>query len=623
MTSLLARGASTTLALAVAFASGCAQAPPSGPESAGRLDVNISALTLSGVSNANYTLEVLNEDGETVFSITLDSAQYGAGASASYVGTCDASDPNLDGHAENTVQLTVNGLDDTGGTPIPVDRWQNPTATGPLERVVDCVENTDVPVTFDIAILRAANQGFFDIAVDFDDLFCSAKADCEYAPGQPITLLHDASGARAQTLVMGFACTGGADSDTHLYWQSVAITCDGQSYDLAAAMSANARGNQGALGGLVFQHAYYFGHEQLGTYDKLYFDLAIGLDVAELGVNGHTACTLDAVATMSDGPLTGGETPAGSAWPIVTWTIPINVGSATTLACTRHPLNGGNGLATSYTPLAAPEAMRFEVDNDAGTVSVTDLSPPALPGAPIAGPWITPEVTLDRLQIFSADTLQLVWSRDAAQQATPAAHVVLLDAGGTIIAYASSAAAGSGGTATFGLCAGGSQTAAVGDVFTVGVIADAEFNSDCAVMNASATVLRQQPMLVSGTGMVGDYVTISSATIQASFADRVDLVFSQTSAQANFGTQPDLHLAFVAPDGTVLSFTNILLTGGTARSGTMQQFFNCPGSVNPVAGSAYALVGVDAAAIPASPIADICQGIADATEYFRMGIIVQ
>ena len=480
-------------------------------------------------------------------------------------------------------------------------------------------------MTFDIAILRAAQQGFFDIAVNFDDLFCSAKADCEYATNDPIKLLHATSGDRAQTLVMGLACTGGAGSDTHLYWQHVDITCGGQSYDLAAAMAASAPGNQGALGGLVFQHAYYFGSEQLGTYDKLFFDLAVGLDLDLLGVSGNTDCSLTATATVSDGALIGGQTPAGATWPIITWDIPINAGAATTLACTRHPLNGGNGLATAYTTLSSPEPMRFEVDNDAGAVTVTDLSPPGPPAAPIAGPYILPEVTIGRLEIFSTDTLRAVWSRDTAQQATPVAHIVLLDGAGDIIAAASAATSGISGTVTFNLCAGGAQTAAVGDIFTVGVIDDTDYDSDCAVMNASATLVAQQDMVVSGGAYAGSYVTLVSLAVTPGFNNRFNLAWTRDSTQSNFDGGPALHLAMVSPDGTAAAYGNTHIAG--AGSGTIIEFYTCPGAFGTAnVGQAYTVAGFDHFLYfpqGAYTAQDACDAVEAAPKLFNAGMIAQ
>jgi len=41
-------------------------------------------------------------------------------------------------------------------------------------------------------VVRAANQGFFDVAVSFDDIFCAAKFDCENADHTPLELLFDA-----------------------------------------------------------------------------------------------------------------------------------------------------------------------------------------------------------------------------------------------------------------------------------------------------------------------------------------------------------------------------------------------------------------------------------------------
>ena len=157
--------------------------------------VNLAALSLANVGDVVWDVEVVNgtsASAQVVWQRRLTSSAYGDGAgSASYVGPCDAS------VGANTVRVWVVGLYDAPvsaaaagqfnsgstaapgavtGTALP---FRNPTTpAAPLTRAVTCVENSDVPVNFDVTLMRPADQGFFDVAVNFNAIFCSAKKLC-------------------------------------------------------------------------------------------------------------------------------------------------------------------------------------------------------------------------------------------------------------------------------------------------------------------------------------------------------------------------------------------------------------------------------------------------------------
>lgn len=111
----------------------------------------------------------------------------GAGGALSYVGPCDAdgqADPgDADGERMNSVTVWFDGLYGASGgyiDPNGTQGWQNPCVDAAGAEVgctldVLCEENADARVAFDFTVMREANQGFFDIAVSFEDVFCSAK----------------------------------------------------------------------------------------------------------------------------------------------------------------------------------------------------------------------------------------------------------------------------------------------------------------------------------------------------------------------------------------------------------------------------------------------------------------
>ena len=325
-----------TLTFVASVIAGCVGSTPT-PEHAGRrVAVEVAPLSLTGISDATYTLTVLNDDDDVVWSRQLTSIAYGDGAgSVSYVGPCDAeANPN-------TVQLVVDELRDADGALTAGVDYMNPAPSGaPLTLDAVCSEGGDVAVAFEISFARAARQGFFDVAVELDDVFCSAKLDCEDGEGQPLRLLHDADGVRSPTAVFAFACTGGAGADTHLYLSDLRVDCGGDVLTLDPSLGP---GKLSVVTGSGLPNAHLFdalvtrGDEQLGTYAKRYWNVALGLE----DVSG---CALSATGTASDGALTDGATPAGAIWPYIAWD------QADLGGCTRHALNGADGVvAVEYT----------------------------------------------------------------------------------------------------------------------------------------------------------------------------------------------------------------------------------------------------------------------------------
>ncbi len=327
------------------------------------LEIAVTPLTLPGITNACYDLTVTNGLGATVWSRTqVCSTQYGDGEGAiTYIGTCDASP----GAEQTTVALTLTSLS-TGvpAAPLPVDSYANPCPAGaPCTQTAVCKENADVKITFDIAIMRDAKQGFFDIAVNFDDVFCSAKFDCAAADllfnpfVQPV--------ARDTTAVLGFACTAGAQQPTFMHMSDVVITCDGGATTITLNPNDPAGpGNLGprnASGDFVYEHATYYGDEFPGNtagIEKCYWNMAIGLWEDRLA--GHTGCTLTARATASSQQLVAGTTPANTVWPVVTFTIPLTLDENNRLACGSNAMDAvGSGVTTDYSPITGAQFAHF------------------------------------------------------------------------------------------------------------------------------------------------------------------------------------------------------------------------------------------------------------------------
>jgi hypothetical protein len=370
---------------------------PTGP----RVAIGTSPLTLIGVSNACYRLTVQNGAAQTVWQkANVCADDYGDGRGAiSYIGPCDAQ--LVDGDPqENTVRLELEDLYDSStdspGGPIDRDTYQNPCGhldngnndgAGPCELAFECRENQDVAVEFNVTIMRSANQGFFDIAVNFEDIFCSAKLDCSYPDGNPIELLFDPStNERGQTAVVALACTAGPDSasGTVLHMQPIGVKCGDVELELDPTAGP---GNVWTASNpdpdpedAIWQYAVYRDNELLpcgeGSCQKVYWNVAIGFDPS-------ADCKVKLTATAS-GPdtMTGNYTPDNATYPVITYSVPLSTTTTTdngavTKLCGQNPLNGeGSGVSTGYTPVGTPAFFCYTFDGQV-TTAAEDCHPAA------------------------------------------------------------------------------------------------------------------------------------------------------------------------------------------------------------------------------------------------------
>ena len=318
------------------------------PIDGGRVAVSVAPLSLPGVTDAEYTVTVRdapNGGGEVVWTKDVTSSAYGdGGGSLSLVGPCDA-DAGI-----NTITLELTALRDGAGI-LPTSDYMNPT---PVSLEAACAPNADVAVTFDLTVARRAQQGFFDVAVSFGDVFCSAKLDCLDDDGGDLELLHDPdSHARDLTAVIGFACTGSVTGATWLYMNDPVVSCTGLAPDLVT-VDASGQGNldldaapNANPGGYLFAASVFKGAE--GLANTAYWNISLGLREAAFGAAGD--CTLTLRATASDQELPqepgGFPLPAGSVYPVIDWSVPLS--SATGRECERHEVNAtDSGVETHY-----------------------------------------------------------------------------------------------------------------------------------------------------------------------------------------------------------------------------------------------------------------------------------
>jgi len=364
-------GPAAAAGLALTLLASCAQSP--GAPSGAALSLTVAALDLPGITNARYSLRVENGSDETVVDVELTADVYGDGAGGlSYVAPCDADDN------DNTVTLELLALYEgaAGTTPIDVSRYQNP---GPVDQTVTCLADADVAVDFDISILRQANQGFFDIAVELDQVFCSAKLDCEKSPGVPLELLTDDDGTRGPTAVLGFACTAdiSGGGETVQYLDDVGVSCGGGANSVTLDPAAGpgqldlADADQATVVGTnpLFAAAVYRGTEQLG-FDKQYWNVALGLD-------GLADCALTTTGLATRGALDDGTTPANAVVPYLSWSVTLTDGSGA-VACRQHPVNTSScpssGVCTVYTDFASPVAFGAYFDGSVADAVAPDYA---------------------------------------------------------------------------------------------------------------------------------------------------------------------------------------------------------------------------------------------------------
>ncbi len=376
-----------------------AKTPSSGPS----LTIAVAPLNLPAVGRICYDVRVSDGptlsdpavwsrgtpglNGGTMDAAALCSSSFGngTGGDITFVGACVASPPDAgQNYRTNSVTLWIDGVYDASNTyisPTGSDGWQNPCPTpGGCTLTAACRENADTLVEFNLTILRQANQGFFDIGVNFEDIFCSAKVDCRDASGSPLKLLFKpGTSTRDTTVVSALACTAGPGSavSTVLYRDALTLTCPGSApVQLDVRGKGNAWTTDPTPTDAVFQYAVYAGQESLTCSGqpckKQYWNVALGLDLAQAN-----NCTLTSTMTASNGTLSSFTTPSASTYPYISISVPLTTTTSgtTSLACTSNPLNGaGSGVTTSYTSVATPEVFDYEFDGT--TFRQRQVAPP-------------------------------------------------------------------------------------------------------------------------------------------------------------------------------------------------------------------------------------------------------
>ncbi len=375
------------------------------------LVLSVGALYMPGIDAACYDVRVSGAVGQVwqlgdpevaasagdTRTICSDRHGSGSGGDIAYVGVCDAtvegdSDPQREG-VQNEVTLWVDGIYTVAdGEYIAITSgWQNPCDAAGCTIGFDCRENADTAVGFDFTILRQGNSGFFDIVVEFDDIFCSAKVDCRYVNETPetsddpvIRLVRGVDGGdKLPTAVFAIACSAGAGDEgtTRLYLSDIAIDCVGEADDSVVPVDVADLAFSDDPAGVVAQADVSLGEENLVAEDKLYWGVAVGLapadDSAQLApLFAARECTLSVSGTASSGDVDLALAGVNVSYPYIRAAVQLT-DSAGNLVCTQHPVNGGNGLSTVYSSLdGLPAEIVWEmVQAPLGRVTVAPYVP--------------------------------------------------------------------------------------------------------------------------------------------------------------------------------------------------------------------------------------------------------
>jgi|GEM_PF-3338049 len=185
----------------------CGDAGPSTtaiPEGEGRVALTVAPFELPEVDAVLYRLVVEAASGNAMQTVVAKNGVLSDGpkGALTWIAPCDASGPNGELAAQVTVEVLQ--LQDEDGQPVEA------MLPPPLVKQFTCRNGRDTPVQFDISVMRPARSGFTDLIVDIDEVFCSAKADCD-----PELITND-TGVRGVGLVTGLACTANTLGDPDL-----------------------------------------------------------------------------------------------------------------------------------------------------------------------------------------------------------------------------------------------------------------------------------------------------------------------------------------------------------------------------------------------------------------------
>jgi len=347
----------------------------------------------------------------------------GPGGAWSYVAPCDGSE----GNTSHTVTVWFEGI--TSGTQTtgilrPEVDYQDPCdgATG-CSVTVGCVPNADVPVDFNFTLMRNAQQGFFDVAVNFDDVFCSAKLDTCHTTGEKIRLVFDTAetvtcpwgtgsaygglgflentadgnganpdgcnvdgtpffiqaggsippvnpgvsfpnpnlGERIDTLVAAVACTAGAGVgvETTMTMSRARLIC-ADGTNIEVDLSTLTRQGNHELEGVPF--AVTFGNESLPNANKVFTTLAFG-------IGDRGPCSFGWQVLPTDGPFVPPTSAGYHSLGYVNFEGNGLGGGPTD--CDQHGLNDGSEVVgTMYTGVQGvdPRSFTTEIEQSAPTL---------------------------------------------------------------------------------------------------------------------------------------------------------------------------------------------------------------------------------------------------------------
>jgi cysteine-rich repeat protein len=250
------------------------------PSPQGEFSLSVAPLSLPRAHGATWDLHLETSNGlgawTTVF--TRSNTENGNGGSMTFIGACPAGPNRL------TVKLV--SVRDADNNLIPV------VIPPPAVREFTCLENQDVLLEFDITVMAEADQGFFDIAINYEDVFCSAKVDC-----QPALSFHPETGQRTATLVTGLTCSAGQGGDgenVYIALRDAFMCCSSGTRVACTALQQTVRpgvlgtqvyeGEAIALGGLYLNTTWTIDTEFLTETDGECFFTAMGfVNTAPIG----------------------------------------------------------------------------------------------------------------------------------------------------------------------------------------------------------------------------------------------------------------------------------------------------------------------------------------------------
>lgn len=345
--------ACTALASSLALLAACgAEAEPAFVGD-GELGVRVAPLDLGAeVADAIFAVTVYDYAGHEVWHAgAISAAAYGMENGVHYVGPCDSQ------ARPYSVHLVLLQLIGDRGQIIPPTDYYNPTSPqAPLIRAVACGED----VTFDIDLARDEDEGFFDIGVKFDEVFCSAAVDCRDDQGQPLKLLFPESGGqRAETVVFGLACASRRGA-TWLHLEDIIVECNSGPHELNPT---GEEGNAGPIGNALFQTAIYAGSQVSGDDQVCYWNAALGIRVGD----DARYCRLKTRATATNMLWAGNLTPAGKIYPYVDVDVQLTDDDGQIL-CGHHPIAMGGGVTIAYTD--GVQQQHFERSRSCGFQTV-------------------------------------------------------------------------------------------------------------------------------------------------------------------------------------------------------------------------------------------------------------